>query len=124
MTRPGITDLPRPMTVQGEISQYLSCVSRTDHLPPEIKDTVQMFAKAAYNSVHKAGFDGVEIHMGNGYLLDQFLQDVSNHRTDEYGGSVENRSRFPLEVVDACVAAIGPQRVAVRVTPWSRYQGQ
>ncbi|KAH9056796.1 hypothetical protein EDB87DRAFT_1686814 [Lactarius vividus] len=59
-----------------------------------------------------AGFDGVEIHSANGYLLDQFLQTVSNERTDEYGGSVENRVRFPLEVINAVTEAVGAERTA------------
>jgi N-ethylmaleimide reductase len=63
-----------------------------------------------------AGFDGVELHAGNGYLLDQFLQDGSNKRTDSYGGSIENRSRFLLEVVEAMTSVWGGARVAVRNT--------
>jgi NADPH2 dehydrogenase len=68
----------------------------------EIKEYVKLYSKAASNAI-KAGFDGVEIHAANGYLLDQFLQTVSNERKDEYGGSVDNRMRFPLEVVKAVV---------------------
>ncbi|KAF7360426.1 hypothetical protein MVEN_00772700 [Mycena venus] len=69
----------------------------------EIQEYIQLYATAASNAVHKAGFDGVEIHAANGYLLDQFLHDRSNTRTDAYGGSVENRTRFPLEVAEAVV---------------------
>lgn len=69
------------------------------------------------------GVSSVEIHNANGYLLDQFLQDVSNNRTDKYGGSVENRARFSLEVVDAVTAAIGAERTAIRVSPWGSFQG-
>ncbi|KIK70211.1 hypothetical protein GYMLUDRAFT_34701 [Collybiopsis luxurians FD-317 M1] len=89
----------------------------------EIKEYPQWFATAARNAVERAGFDGVEIHGANGYLLDQFFQDVSNDRTDEYGGSVENRVRFPLEVVDAVVKAVGPERTAFRISPWSAFRG-
>jgi NADPH2 dehydrogenase len=89
----------------------------------EIKEYVQLYARAAKNAM-QAGFDGVEIHGANGYLLDQFLQTVSNHRTDEYGGSLENRLRFPLEVVDAVVKAVGAERTAVRISPWSNFQGE
>ncbi|KAI0629633.1 NADH:flavin oxidoreductase/NADH oxidase [Trametes polyzona] len=90
----------------------------------EIKEYVQWYATAASNSVHKAGFDGVEIHGANGYLIDQFLQDVSNKRTDEYGGSIENRARFALEVTEAVVAAVGQTKTAIRLSPWSKYQDQ
>lgn len=90
----------------------------------EIKEFVQLFATVAANAMNVAGFDGVELHSANGYLLDQFLQDVSNNRTDEYGGSIENRVRFLLEVVDAVVKAIGPTKVGVRLSPWSDYNGK
>ena len=89
----------------------------------EIKQYVDWHAEAAINAVQRAGFDGVEVHGANGYLVDQFLQDVSNKRTDEYGGSVENRSRFALEVMDAVVDAVGAKKSAIRLSPWSRFQG-
>ncbi|KAI0290405.1 FMN-linked oxidoreductase [Multifurca ochricompacta] len=87
----------------------------------EIKEYTQLYSKAASNAI-EAGFDGVEIHSANGYLLDQFLQDVTNQRTDNYGGSVENRLRFPLAVVDAVVKAVGAERTAIRLSPWSKFQ--
>jgi len=82
----------------------------------EIREVVEDFRKAAERAL-AAGLDGVEIHSANGYLLDQFLQDGSNHRTDEYGGSVENRARFLLEVTKAVVSVWGPGRVGVRIGP-------
>lgn len=88
----------------------------------EIKETIQDFVKASTNAI-RAGFDGVEIHVANGYLLDQFLQDVSNKRDDDYGGSIENRSRLAHEVIEAVAASIGPQRVGFRLSPWSTFQG-
>ena len=88
----------------------------------EIKDYIRLFGEAAANAVHKAGFDGVEVHGATGYLVDQFLQDVSNTRTDAYGGSIENRARFALEVVDAVAAAVGETKAAIRLSPWSMYQ--
>ncbi|KAJ7471674.1 hypothetical protein B0H11DRAFT_1366144 [Mycena galericulata] len=94
---------PRPLTVQ------------------EIEEYIGLHVQAAKNAM-EAGFDGVEIHNANGYLPDQFLQDVSNKRTDEYGGSIENRARFTLEVVDAIVAAIGAEKTAIRFSPWSPFQ--
>ncbi|KAJ7266871.1 FMN-linked oxidoreductase [Mycena haematopus] len=87
----------------------------------EIQEYIQLYATAASNAVHKAGFDGVEIHAANGYLLDQFLHDRSNIRTDAYGGSVENRTRFPLEVAEAVVKAVGQKKTAVRISPWGTY---
>jgi N-ethylmaleimide reductase len=68
-----------------------------------------------------AGFDGVEIHSANGYLLDQFLRDGSNRREDQYGGSIENRLRFPLQVVDAVIEVAGPERVGLRISPVNSY---
>ena len=82
----------------------------------EIAEVVAQFRRAAANAI-RAGFDGVEIHGANGYLLDQFLRDGANQRTDAYGGSIENRCRFALEVVDAVVAEIGAGRVGIRLSP-------
>ncbi|KAE9408424.1 FMN-linked oxidoreductase, partial [Gymnopus androsaceus JB14] len=67
-------------------------------------------------------FDGVEIHGANGYLIDQFTQDVSNKRRDAYGGSIENRCRFALQVVDKVVQAVGAERTGIRLSPWSPFQ--
>ncbi|KAG7445349.1 FMN-linked oxidoreductase [Guyanagaster necrorhizus] len=88
----------------------------------EIHEYPKLYAQAAANAVFKAGFDGVEIHGANGYLIDQFLQDVSNKRTDAYGGSIENRARFALEVIDAVVSAVGAHRTSIRLSPWSNFQ--
>lgn len=88
----------------------------------EIKDLVQEYRKAALNAI-EAGFDGVEIHSANGYLLDEFLSSGTNQRTDKYGGhAVENRARFPLEVIDAVVDAVGAERTAIRFSPGTIYQ--
>ncbi|WP_075214311.1 alkene reductase [Mongoliimonas terrestris] len=84
----------------------------------ELPGLVEDYARATRNARH-AGFDGVEIHAANGYLLDQFLKDKTNLRTDAYGGSVENRMRFPLEVVDAVVAAWDKDHVGIRISPVS-----
>ena len=81
------------------------------------------FAQAARNAVHLAGFDGVEVHGAYGALVDQFTQDVSNRRTDEYGGSVENRCRFALRIVDAVCEAVSESKTAIRISPWSRQNG-
>jgi len=82
----------------------------------EIPGVVEAYRKAAMNA-QMADFDGVELHGANGYLLDQFLQDGSNQRTDNYGGSVENRARLMLEVTDAAVSVWGPERVGVHLAP-------
>ncbi|KAL2835329.1 hypothetical protein BJY01DRAFT_252749 [Aspergillus pseudoustus] len=94
---------PRPMTVE------------------EIKETVAEYAAAATRA-REAGFDGVEIHGGNGYLLDQFLHDNVNARTDAYGGSIENRSRLILEIIDAVSTAIGSNRTGIRLSPYNYFQ--
>ena len=84
----------------------------------EIREIVGSFATAA-KAAMSAGFDGVEIHAANGYLIDQFLCDGSNKRTDEYGGSVENRTRFLLQVTQAVIKAVGENCVGVRISPVS-----
>ena len=90
----------------------------------EIKEYVELYATAASNAVHQAGFDGVEVHAANGYLIDQFTQDMTNRRTDEYGGSIENRCRFALEVLQAVVDRVGAEKVGVRLSPWEYYNGK
>jgi 2,4-dienoyl-CoA reductase-like NADH-dependent reductase (Old Yellow Enzyme family) len=82
----------------------------------EIKEIVEAYRQGAVNA-RAAGFDGVHIHGANGYLLDQFLQDKTNLRDDEYGGSLENRARLMLEVTDACIGVWGKDRVAVHLAP-------
>ncbi|KAI5440275.1 12-oxophytodienoate reductase 1 isoform X2 [Lathyrus oleraceus] len=84
----------------------------------EIPDVVNDFRLAARNAI-EAGFDGVEIQGANGYLLEQFMKDKVNDRTDEYGGSLENRCRFVLEVVEAVVNEIGGERVGIKLSPFS-----
>lgn len=82
----------------------------------EIPAIVEAYRKGAENA-KRAGFDGVEVHSANGYLLDQFLQDGTNKRTDQYGGSIENRARLLLEVVDAVISVFGASRVGVHLAP-------
>ncbi|ROW06295.1 hypothetical protein VPNG_08080 [Cytospora leucostoma] len=89
----------------------------------EIWATVKEYATAAKLSVEKGGFDGVEIHGAHGYFIDQFTQDNSNKRTDKWGGSIENRSRFALEVTKAIIKEIGAEKVGIRLSPWSTFQG-
>jgi 2,4-dienoyl-CoA reductase-like NADH-dependent reductase (Old Yellow Enzyme family) len=82
----------------------------------EIKEVIEAFRCGAQNA-QSAGFDGVELHGANGYLLDQFLQDGSNHRTDEYGGPIENRARLMLECAEAAISVFGPGRVGMHLAP-------
>jgi 2,4-dienoyl-CoA reductase-like NADH-dependent reductase (Old Yellow Enzyme family) len=79
----------------------------------EVQELVAMYARAARNAV-EAGFDGVEIHSANGYLVNQFISEHSNHRTDQYGGSLKNRLRFLEEIVSAISAEVGAERLGVR----------
>ena len=86
----------------------------------EIPAIIEAYRKGAENAL-AAGFDGVEIHAANGYLIDQFLRDGSNQRTDQYGGTLENRARFLVEVTQAVAGAIGADRVGVRFSPTSGF---
>jgi N-ethylmaleimide reductase len=86
----------------------------------EIPGIVAQFRQATLNA-RDAGFDGVEIHSANGYLIDQFLQDSTNRRTDRYGGPVENRARLLMEIVDAVAGAWSADRVGVRLSPWGHF---
>jgi N-ethylmaleimide reductase len=89
----------------------------TEMVIEEIKHTKQEYISAASNAV-KAGFDGIELHGANGYLLEQFLSPVSNRRNDSYGGNVENRCRFLLDVIGGAVEAIGKERIGIRLSPY------
>ncbi|KAJ4950098.1 hypothetical protein NE237_026930 [Protea cynaroides] len=98
----------------------------TEFTPPrrlktgEIPQIVNDFRIAARNAI-EAGFDGVEIHGAHGFLLDQFMKDQINDRTDEYGGSLQNRCRFPLEVVEAVANEVGADKVGIRLSPFADY---
>jgi len=97
----GMKLLPAPQAMTGE----------------EIKSTIAEFVQGAKNAV-TAGFDGVELHAANGYLLEQFIRPNSNQRTDNYGGPIENRARFVLEVAEAVMGAIGKEKVGIRLSPF------
>jgi len=90
--------------------------------PSEIGVLVDTFAKAAANAI-AAGFDGVEIQGANGHLIDQFLCDGSNRRTDNYGGTIANRARFLLDIVDSTISRIGANRLGIRLSPYGQYGG-
>jgi len=117
---------PSAIAIAGKI--YMPDFSFADYETPralgieEIPAIIEAFRRAALNGID-AGFDGVEIHGANGYLLNQFLEDGSNQRIDRYGGSYENRSRLLLEVVEAVKAAIGGERLGVRLSPYGTASG-
>jgi len=83
----------------------------------DIRTSIDEYVQAARNAI-EAGFDGVELHAANGYLLEQFIRPTSNQRDDEYGGGIENRARFVLEVVEAVIDAIGAHKVGIRLSPY------
>lgn len=115
-----------PSAIAAAGQMYTDQEGMQDHpLPREMTKsdidlTVKEFAIAAKNAI-LAGFDGVEIHGANGYLVDQFLNTKSNQRTDGYGGSDQNRSRFALEVASAIASEIGPERTGIRISPFNTF---
>ncbi|EJF89374.1 alkene reductase [Bartonella tamiae] len=116
-----------PSAIQAKARTYIKDNDGKGHFsevsPPRALDVSELpaiiedYVKAARNAVQVAGFDGVEIHSANGYLLDEFLRESSNQRHDDYGGSIENRTRFPLQVVQAIVEAIGADKTGIRISP-------
>lgn len=100
----------------------LSKVTYREFTTEEIEQVKQDFLHGAKNAI-KAGFDFVELHDAHGYLLDTFLQPTFNHRTDKYGGSIENRARLLLELVDLLSEEIGAEKLAVRLSPWAKFNG-
>ncbi|MCX7348587.1 MAG: alkene reductase [Alphaproteobacteria bacterium] len=115
---------PSAIAAAGEI--YTDAEGMKPHPTPEpmteadIKATIAEFGYAARNAV-AAGCDGVELHAANGYLLEQFIRPTSNQRTDRYGGPVENRARFVIEAAGAAIAAIGAEKVGIRLSPYGTF---
>jgi len=101
---------------------------KRDRVPPralethEVPELIEAFRKGA-QLIKDAGLDGVEIHGANGYLIEQFMRDSTNSRTDQWGGSIMNRLRFCLEIVDACIGVFGKDRVGIRLSPVSNANG-
>ncbi|WP_224246645.1 alkene reductase [Hyalangium gracile] len=116
---------PSAIKAEGEVFTWRG---RTPMVTPralelhEMPGIVEQFRKGAENA-KAAGFDGVELHGANGYLLDQFLRDGTNHRTDSYGGGIRNRVRLPLEVTEAVIGVWGAERVGYRISPYLGYYG-
>jgi 2,4-dienoyl-CoA reductase-like NADH-dependent reductase (Old Yellow Enzyme family) len=119
------TVAPSALTAPGEM---VTADGQKPHVEPraletsEVPGIVEEFVQAARNAV-EAGLDGVEVHAANGYLLHQFQAPSTNERTDEYGGSPENRARLTVEVVRAVADAIGPEKVGIRISPAHNIQG-
>jgi len=113
--RNGKVKAPSPVAFEGGALP-------TELTEEEIWKFVGYYRQGALNAM-EAGFDGVELHGANGYLVDQFLQDVSNQRIDAWGGDVEKRARFVLEVTKAVVDSIGPEKIGVRLSPFGTFQG-
>lgn len=110
---------PSPIAASGHVSllrPQRPFVTPRELRLEEVTAVVEEFRTAAANA-KAAGFDGVELHGANGYLLDQFLQDGSNHRRDQYGGTIENRGRLMLECADAAISVFGPGRVGMHLAP-------
>jgi len=112
---------PSAVAAAGEM--YTDAEGMMPHPVPQvmtgedIKSTIREFVQAAENAV-AAGFDGIELHSANGYLLEQFIRPNTNLRTDDYGGTIENRARFVLETVEAVINAIGKEKVGIRLSPF------
>lgn len=110
---------PSPIAAEGNVSLVRPETPFPTPHPltiEEIQSTIQDYKVAAQNA-KTAGFDGVEIHGANGYLPEQFLHSSTNHRSDQYGGSIENRARFMLEALDAAISVWGPDRVGLHLSP-------
>ena len=126
LNRPIDADVVAPSAIKAPGQMWTDAKGALDHDEPralkteEIKRVASDFAQAAKSAIG-AGFDGVEIHSANGYLMHQFLSSNVNQRTDQYGGSIENKIRMPLEVVQAVVAAVGAGKTGVRISPGHKF---
>ncbi|MDH4275485.1 MAG: alkene reductase [Gammaproteobacteria bacterium] len=117
---------PSAIALSGDV--WTDAQGMQPYTPPtamteeHIADAIEEYATAARNAM-EAGFDGVELHGANGYLIDQFLSTASNQRTDRWGGTIENRARFAVEVARATIQAIGAERVGMRLSPYGAFNG-
>ena len=119
-----IAPSPVPPNIPALTSDFRQVPAETPRAieSSEIPALIEVFRQAASNAM-SAGFDGVEIQGANGHLIEQFLEDGTNQRNDAWGGSIENRTRFLLDIVDAVSAAIGADRCGVRLSPFGQYGG-
>lgn len=118
----GETMAPPPPDYAGGFLPMKSYVVPREMTAEDIARVIEAYGRGAVNAL-RAGFDGVEIHAANGYIIDQFLQSNSNHRTDAYGGSLANRTRFLREVLGAVMRSAPPSRVGIRISPTSDRKG-
>lgn len=118
-----------PSAIKAEGKMFTDTEGPQDHSVPEaltadeVRRTIEGHVKAAENAI-KAGFDGIEVHGANGYLVEQFLNPNVNKRDDEYGGSIENRARFVVDTIQAIADSIGKDKVGVRLSPYSTFNDQ
>jgi 2,4-dienoyl-CoA reductase-like NADH-dependent reductase (Old Yellow Enzyme family) len=118
LPRPRYWPIPKPSNAETDNLSIPRALTEA-----EIESYLEEHAQAARNAINLAGFDGVEIHGANGFLIDQFTQSSCNQRTDMWGGSIENRARFGLEVTKRVVAAVGAARVGMKLSPWGLDEG-
>ncbi|MGK3124137.1 alkene reductase [Candidatus Pantoea formicae] len=126
----GLALAPSALPFEGQVwivddkgqGHMVDCLVPREMTDQDIHQVINEYRQAAINAID-AGFDGVEVHGGNGYLVDQFLRRTSNHRTDQYGGSLNNRIRFAQDVLTAISDAIGVQRTAIRLAPFITQRG-
>jgi 2,4-dienoyl-CoA reductase-like NADH-dependent reductase (Old Yellow Enzyme family) len=112
---------PSPIAIEGmEFMGTYEYEEPREITPAEMKQYVKDYQQCALNAI-EAGFDGIQFHAANGFFLDQFFNSSSNKRTDEYGGSPENRSRFFFQILDGLVDVVGIERVSVRLSPWADF---
>lgn len=127
MPEDGIVMAPSAIQLSGE-KMYTDKEGPQDYPTPkemtaeDIQQTIGEYVQAAKNAI-EAGFDGVELHGANGYLIDQFINPTTNQRSDNYGGNVENRNRFVLEVAEHVANAIGKEKVGIRLSPFGVFNG-
>jgi len=112
---------PSPLAIRGNLRKNLPHAQPKEMTKDDIKTVLEQFRQGTLNA-KAAGFDGIEVLGSAGYLVDQFLRDGVNQRTDEYGGSAENRCRFPLEIMDILIEVFGAKRVGIKLSPVGRFQ--
>ena len=114
---------PSPIAIGENHPYYKTPYPEPQEMTLQDIETLKSEFSNAFKLAKESGVDGVQLHGANGYILDEFLRDGSNHRTDKYGGSIENRSRLILEILDDAIKIWGKDRVGIRFSPTGRYNG-